>query len=701
LKISPSKLFWLGLFGLFFLIAAVLYSPSLGGPWQYDDYAQILDEKVLTGRSLPQLLSSTFRFTAHPDGWTGTRDLVRASFLVNWQWWGNDPAGYRWVNLLIHVVNATMVAILSYQLSVVGYQSIVNRFSVSQSKTGKPTTGKPESENRNLKTDNLWLPALAGLLFLVHPLNSQSVAYVAQRFTSMAAMFYLGTVVCWLVYLRSKSIIYYLSSIILALLALNSKEIAVTLPITLLLVSLALGKEEGKRQKAKGRHFLLPSSFFLLPFLLLSLKIPSQIISSSFGNTGKLSEFATVAVDSFALKQKAMDLTRHDYFLTQINVVGTYLRLAVLPVRQTLDYDYPLTTRLDVKTILKGGFHLGLILIAVILLMRRKFSIFNFPRKAGSRSAGQFSNKANNWSLDIGNWSLRLVGLGVLWFYLTLLPESSVVPIADLIYEHRTYLPMVGLVVALAGAAGAFFHKANESHEPHEPHVSHAVVATAIMLILAAATMRRAYVWGNEVRLWGDIYEKAPNKPRANKNYGVVLAAAGKYEEGVKRLARAVELEPENADYWSNFGTAYLRWGKYQDSAGKFLKAYELFIVQHPSISSNPSDPSNSPKDLKQAAQYMNDYGVSMVQLQRGDEALAGFEKALKIDPTLYAAWLGLGASYNIKGDSEMAIKTFFQVVKDFPDQPDGYNNLAIVLKKAGRIEEAAAVLSRMPKKSP
>src|SRR3989338_11648853 len=151
--------FWLGLFGLFFLIAAVLYSPSLSGPWQYDDYAQILDEKVLTGRSLPQLLSSTFRFTAHSDGWTGTRDLVRASFLVNWQWWGNDPAGYRWVNLLIHVVNATMVAILSYQLSVVGYQSIVNRFSVSQSKTGKPTTGKPESENRNLKTDNLWLPA--------------------------------------------------------------------------------------------------------------------------------------------------------------------------------------------------------------------------------------------------------------------------------------------------------------------------------------------------------------------------------------------------------------------------------------------------------------------------------------------------------------------------------------------------------------
>ncbi|MEK9171153.1 MAG: hypothetical protein AAB823_00415, partial [Patescibacteria group bacterium] len=150
-----SRLFWLGLFSIFFLIAAVLYSPSLGGPWQYDDYAQILDNQVLTGRSLPQLLSSTFRFSAHSDGWTGTRDLVRASFLVNWQWWGKDPAGYRWMNLLIHVVNATLVSLLIYNL--------YNRY----------------------KNYNYYIPALAGLIFLVHPLNSQAVAYVAQRFTSM------------------------------------------------------------------------------------------------------------------------------------------------------------------------------------------------------------------------------------------------------------------------------------------------------------------------------------------------------------------------------------------------------------------------------------------------------------------------------------------------------------------------------------
>ena len=103
---------WILLFLSFLVIAAVIYSPSLGGPWQYDDYAQILDEKVLTGRSIPQLLGSVFRFSAWPDGWTGTRDLVRASFSLNWSWWGDKPAGYRWMNLIIHVVNSVLVSLL-------------------------------------------------------------------------------------------------------------------------------------------------------------------------------------------------------------------------------------------------------------------------------------------------------------------------------------------------------------------------------------------------------------------------------------------------------------------------------------------------------------------------------------------------------------------------------------------------------------
>lgn len=678
---------------LFFLIAAVLYSPSLSGPWQYDDYAQILDEKVLTGRSLPQLLSSVFRFTAHPDGWTGTRDLVRATFLLNWQWWGNKPAGYRWVNLAIHVINATLVTALVYQLLQI--QNTQKTLNVGKSdKSENQKTGKSGSLNLRF-SDNSGSPSIlsfpnllaigAGLLFLIHPLQSQAVAYIAQRFTSMAAMFYLLTVVLYILYNRYNSYKYYIAAILTALFAFNSKEITVTLPVALALITFVLGtraKGQGSRENQSAfSPKPLALSLLLLPFFLLSLKLPSQIISSSFVSSGNLNDLAVTAIDSLALKQKAVDLTRHDYFLTQINVVGTYLRLAVLPIRQTLDYDYQITKNFDPKTIVLAIFHLGLIGVGGWLLL-------------GPWDKGQGTRvKPSALSPQPLAFSLRLVGLGILWFYLTLLPESSVVPIADLIYEHRVYLPMIGLVIAFSGLAYNIYNR----YKNYNP-VFLCFLLFTFYSLLSIATFRRAYVWGNEVRLWADIYEKAPNKPRANKNYGVVLAAAGRYEEGVKRLARAVELESDNADYWSNFGTAYLRWGKYEESAGKFLKAFELYILQNPEVVEGGKSREAGSRSARQAAQYMNDYGVSMVQLQRGDEALAGFEKALKIDPGLYAAWLGLGASYNIKGDSEMAIKIFSQTVRDFPDQSDGYNNLAVVLKKAGRSEEAAAVLSRMPK---
>ncbi|GEM_PF-5964387 len=689
--------FWLGLFFVYFLIAAVLYSPSLSGPWQYDDYAQILDEKVLTGRSLPQLLSSTFRFTAHSDGWTGTRDLVRASFLMNWQWWGKDPAGYRWVNLLIHVVNATMVAAL---VALLLKKMTNNEFRMTNDK-------KSKAFSFNIQHSTFNISALSGLLFLIHPLNSQAVAYVAQRFTSMAAMFYLLTIILYCeVYETShhgrkvRKLLIYFAALISAALAFNSKEITVTLPVALLLVSLMTNDElRMTNEKSRSVHStfnILHSTLFILPFFLLSLKIPLQIISSSYGSTGNPNEIVSVAVDSLALKQKAVDLTRHDYFLTQINVVGTYLRLAVLPVRQTLDYDYPLTTALDFKTSARGLLHLALIGTGLWFLFKPGRRMTNDELRM-TNDESRFVNSTFN--IQHSTFSLRLVGFGILWFYLTLLPESSVVPIADLIYEHRMYLPMVGLIIAMTGVIA----QVQSSKFKVQSSLFYFLLFTLYSL-LSIATLRRAYVWGNEVRLWADIYQKAPNKPRANKNYGVVLAAAGKYEEGVKRLARAVELEPENADYWSNFGTAYLRWGKYEDSAGKFLKAYELFSSQKsignfPPEADRPLAESNlTPKDLRQAAQYMNDYGVSMVQLQKGDEALAGFEKALKIDPSLYAAWLGLGAAYNLKGDSEMSIKIFSKTVNDFPDQPDAYNNLAVMYKKTGRLEDHDRILKAAPK---
>jgi len=231
-----------------------------------------------------------------------------------------------------------------------------------------------------------------------------------------------------------------------------------------------------------------------------------------------------------------------------------------------------------------------------------------------------------------------------------------------------------------------------------------AAACGGVILILAAATMRRAAVWGNEVRLWADVYAKAPQKPRAVKNYGVVLAASGKYDDGIKLLEKAVVLDPDNADYWSNLGTANLRANRFDQAKDKFLKAYTLLAAETGlppyenlgalSDLSNLSSLSNlSDKSRRQAAQYLKDYGVCLVQLGRGDIALEAFQKSLAIDPTLYAARLGLGAAYNLQNNIPAATDVFEALVEEYPDIPDAYNNLAVMYKKAGRLEDHDRIL--------
>lgn len=695
-----SRWYWLILFSVYFILAVILYSPSLKGPWQYDDYAQILDTKVLTGRSVPTLFASVFRFTAWPDGWTGTRDFVRATFRLNWEWWGLKPAGYRWVNLTIHVINATLVAGLIWNLfSVLGSQlSVYGQPVFSQSvKTGKLKTGKPETENGKQKTDNWWIAALAGLLFLVHPIQSQAVAYVAQRFASVATLFYIATVVLFLLFIRYKDYkryIFYGLSLLSALFAYNSKEITMTLPVALLFVTFIadIANNREHRERIFSRFSLRFAFFAILPFFLLALKIPSQIVSSSIRGAEK-NVVSTIAANAFSLHQEKVLPTRQEYFLTELNVVRTYLRLLVLPVGQSLDWDYPITHEVNFPTALSALLHIGLIGVGLFLFFWSDKKVSRLPGQQVTRPAGFHSDNL------ITCQPVNLIGLGILWFYLTISVESSIIPIPDVFYEHRVYLPFVGVAIAMAGAAAIFYRS-------HKSYRTYMIAATTLwLLLLSAATFRRAWVWGDEVRLWADIYQKSPNKPRANKNYGVVLAARGNFQEGITRLTRAVELEPKNADYWSNLGTAYLRSGDYEHASKQFERAFTLYQEQYPIIKKfvnhELADASVLPEVRKQAAQYLNDFGVSMVQLGRGQEAKEAFERSLAIDPTLYAAKLGLGAAENLLGDIDGAIAVFSQLVKDHPDQADAYGNLATMYSKAKRYEEALSVLVRLKKLNP
>jgi tetratricopeptide (TPR) repeat protein len=188
---------------------------------------------------------------------------------------------------------------------------------------------------------------------------------------------------------------------------------------------------------------------------------------------------------------------RSTYFLTQVHVVTTYVRLIVAPYGLSLDHDYALTRAPDLATAGKGLFLASLLVLAV---------------RARKRSP--------------------LPALGILWFFATLLIESSVFPIRDVIFEHRTYLPSAGLILAgVAAIARAV---------PAER--TFVVVIAIAAAALGGTTVARNRVWRDEITLWTDCVRKAPRKARPRANLAYAYMDRGEKEKALESMRTAVRL---------------------------------------------------------------------------------------------------------------------------------------------------------------
>ena len=145
---------------------------------------------------------------------------------------------------------------------------------------------------------------------------------------------------------------------------------------------------------------------YLVPFLLTLLIIPVTMFFTKISNVSR---------DTAILQKGPQDISPMHYLLTQFRVMVTYIRLVFLPLNQNLDYDYPVSKSIFELPVLISF----LFLITILFCAKRLFSKY------------------------------RLVSFSIFWFFLTLLPESSLLPIKDVIFEHRLYLPLVGYSIFL------------------------------------------------------------------------------------------------------------------------------------------------------------------------------------------------------------------------------------------------------------
>ena len=374
------------------VVGAMVYSNTFNASWHFDDSVVITENWAL--RDLGGRFADVFK---------GNRGVGYLTFALNYHFNKLDVTGYHVVNIAIHIVNAILV----YFLVMLTMQT-------------------PAMSKNRLARHAHFLALASGLIFVSHPIQTQAVTYIAQRFTSLAALFYLLSLVLFIKarlktvqgksFLSPLHLVCYCLSLVSAFFAMHTKEISFTLPVVIILYD----------------FFFIDSSIaslgkriaYLLPFILTLVIIPVNTLDL-FGQGGA-KPLGDVIGEIREQVQETPLISRGDYLLTQFNVIVTYIRLLFLPMNQNLDYDYPIARALfQFPTLVSFLFLLALFVLTVYLFIK----------------------------------GYRLISFAIIWFFVTLSVESSIIPIRDVIYEHRVYLPSVGFGILMA----IFLHEAGES----------------------------------------------------------------------------------------------------------------------------------------------------------------------------------------------------------------------------------------------
>lgn len=527
--------------GALVALAVAVHAGVVTGPFLADDHGFVLGNPAVED---PSLLLDGARLEAlplHPDLRTSIRARAFAylTFALNHRVGGADPRGYHLVNVAVHAANGVLVYLLAAALLALARRRAAGE---AGGATGAGAGGGGGAPGRHAAPGpGPWAggdgTALAvAALFLVHPLQTNAVAYVTQRFTSLATLLYLAGAVAYLAGRRAASrraaAGWLAASLIACVVAMKTKEIAFTLPAVLVLLELLF--LEGPW---RGRVLRL------LPFVATMAIIPATLWSAAPAGEGLLDRAAGVSA-----LMNLEGTPRLVYLLTQFRVVVTYLRLLVLPVGLNFDRDFPVSTSLLEPAVLAA-----LALLAALLGL-------GLHLLARSRRPGPAAP------------SLRVAGFGVLWFFGTLSMTSSVIPINDVINEYRVYLPSVGfLLLAVHGGRAAL------EAWPRGRALLHgragAAALAGLVATLALATVARNEVWRDAVVFWQDVVRKSPGNARAVGRLSEVYLARDMPDSAVETLQAMIRRRPDLGRPRYFLGAAYLRLGRLDEAVAELERA--------------------------------------------------------------------------------------------------------------------------------
>lgn len=570
---------------LIVLVTTVAFFPSLSNGftnWDDDSYVtENPDIRHLDIKSVVKAFSSFYAGAYLP--------LTIISYSVEFRFFGLDPRAYHLTNLILHVLNCLLIFWLLILL-----------------------------------TKSVWASLFAALLFAVHPLRVESVAWVSERKDVLYSFFYLGSVITYL-YRREKNRRgFFILSILLALLSVLAKSMAVTIPLALILIDFL------ERRRFNRSVWIEKIPYFAISAVFLVIAIFSQSAAGAMSEETSFSFFQNAVLAAYSLT--------------------FYLFKTVLPVKLSGVYPLPqaLGQAINAATLLSLAVVAG---IAALLFMY------------GRRS--------------------RAVLFGCGFFIGTLLPVIQIVPAGQVIAERYTYVASFGIFYLVAVFLDRAAGLRDLTTVSRRDRRFWSVACGAVIIILSVLTWSRTQVWHDSITLWSNVISHYTRIPLAYNNRGLAHHARGNHRPALSDFDEAIRLDPEYVLAYNNRGLARHALGDVAGAIEDYGKALQfdprsarvynnrgLAYYSKAKYDSARTDFDEAIRLDPALAKAYNNRGLVYFMMGKYDQAIIDYDQALQADPDYLKVYNNRALAYHSKGAYDQAIADYDQLVARNPGDP-------------------------------
>ena len=441
--------------------------------------------------------------------------------------------------------------------------------------------------------------------------NAETVNYIIQRAEITAALYILAGFAVFISggFWRSKFVY-----LLFPFIGFFAKEMALTFAPLLLLYVLIFEEQVDLLHFYKKKEFkkTLKSFYKALPSFILTITFYifyTSMVPSTFSPGG---------------------LSRFNYLITQPMVIVHYIVTYFIPYNLSADSDWVVYTSIFDYRVLAGVFIISLLLFTALKASKNK--------------------------------DTRLFSFGILWFFLSLLPTSSLIPLAEVLNDHRSFIPYIGLTIAFIFGVNYLLQK-YVSKIINKRKLKN-IMFIGILIFLAAnvyGIRQRNKVWNNGLSLWKDVTIKSPNNGRGFLNYGLALMTKGDFVNAEKQYKKALILNPNYSIIYINLGIVKNAMGYKNEADNYFKKSLELSPLSHNS--------------LFYYARFLNNNNQT-------EEAKKMLIDAIRISPSFPDAKTLLMNIYHKTGDWEKLKNLAQEILKKYPNNTIAKNYFDISLDK-------------------